>query len=105
MNFFTYLANEWVDMTGKWMAVYSDGNYSYAILWQYFLCWPCLTRASTDESVQWSHGRGNRSGGCRTSNLTNKNFMYTLYGEVTSQKLWSRYDRHLEGITRYNAST
>ena len=25
-------------------------------------------------------------------------------GEVTSQSLWSRYDRHFVGITRYNAS-
>ena len=24
-------------------------------------------------------------------------------GEVTSQSLWSRYDRHFVGITRYNA--
>jgi len=27
---------------------------------------------------------------------------YTL-GEVTSQSLWSRYDRHFVGITRYSA--
>ena len=27
---------------------------------------------------------------------------YTL-GEVTSQSLWSRYDRHFVGITRHNA--
>jgi len=26
-----------------------------------------------------------------------------LYGEVTSQNLWSRYDRHFVGITRHNA--
>ena len=26
-----------------------------------------------------------------------------IYGEVTSPILWSRYDRHLVGITRYNA--
>jgi len=25
------------------------------------------------------------------------------YGEVTSQSLWSRYDRHFVGITRYTA--
>jgi len=24
-------------------------------------------------------------------------------GEVTSQSLWSRYDRHFVGITRHNA--
>jgi len=26
-------------------------------------------------------------------------------GEVASQNLWSRYDRHFVGITRYSAST
>ena len=25
------------------------------------------------------------------------------YGEVTSQSLWSRYDHHFVGLTRYNA--
>ena len=33
---------------------------------------------------------------------TANNPQYTL-GEVTSQNLWSRYDRHFVGITRYNA--
>ena len=28
--------------------------------------------------------------------------LYTQ-GEVTSRSLWSRYDRHFVGITRYNA--
>ena len=33
--------------------------------------------------------------------------MYLSYtqGEVTSQSLWSRYDRHFLGTTRYNAHT
>ena len=26
-----------------------------------------------------------------------------IQGEVTSQSLWSRYDRHFVGITRYDA--
>ena len=33
-----------------------------------------------------------------------KMHLYTQ-GEVTSQSLWSRYDRHFVGITRYNASS
>jgi len=33
---------------------------------------------------------------------TNQSTLYTL-GEVTSQSLWSRYDRHFVGTTRYNA--
>ena len=28
----------------------------------------------------------------------------STYGEVTSQSLWSRYERHFVGITRHNAS-
>ena len=31
------------------------------------------------------------------------NFVLYTEGDVTSQGLWSQYDRHFVGITRYNA--
>ena len=39
---------------------------------------------------------------CHCTQRQSQSTFYTQ-GEVTSQSLWSRYDRHFVGITRHNA--
>ena len=48
--------------------------------------------------TRWSESRAARS----TYNVVALRCISTAWGEVTSQNLWSRYDRHFVGITRHN---